>query len=389
MNALHRILIAGIAAASFAGIAAAQTVVTGTGNPDVDVAAVQAAVDRGGSIVLRGRFSFDNPPGMRGALPDVMATVLVSKEVSISGAWDEQGQMTTIDGGEIPFAIEAPGAAVRIERLRFVRPKLFGIFAYEVSGLAIESCVMDDVQPLPLPGVPSGLTSAVGIYVSTVLGLPTPERPGNPGNVSGKISILNNQVSAGRTADHGIGIMIGSVGSRETPADVGISGNTIRNTTLKGINAMQVIGHASIERNVVAMSVANAGPARGVAGIHCGGSGSYSISGNSIDVADPNAAGIRLRDYAALEAAVEHATITGNEVTMSAPEGAVFGLRNAGIEIMGLARGSVVQGNTIRGHARVGLSLAPDNVGNPAGNTFDRNDEKNLVSPGSEITSKK
>ena len=33
--------------------------------------------------------------------------------------------MTTIEGGDIPFAVEAPGASVRIERLRFVRPKPF------------------------------------------------------------------------------------------------------------------------------------------------------------------------------------------------------------------------------------------------------------------------
>ena len=80
MKALFRIFIAGMAAAvSFAGTAAAQTIVTGTGNPDVDIAAVQAAVDRGGAVVLRGHFSFDNPPAKRGALPDLMATVLVRK----------------------------------------------------------------------------------------------------------------------------------------------------------------------------------------------------------------------------------------------------------------------------------------------------------------------
>ena len=311
-----------------------------------------------------------------------MATILVSKEVTISGAWDEHGEMTAIDGGEIPFAVEARGAAVRIERLRFVRPKLFAIFVDEVNGLAIESCAIESVEPLPLPGNSSGLSSGLGIYVSTVLGLPTPERPGNPGNVSGKLSILNNQISGGGAADHGVGIMIVSVGTLEKPVEVDISGNTIRDSTLKGINVMQIGGQARIERNIVTTSVVYAGPAPGfIAGIHCGGSGSYLIAHNLINVADPNAAGIRIRGYPALGAAIERATITDNDVTMSAPEGAVLGVGSAGIEIMGLARGTVVQRNRIRGRARVALSVAPDKAGNPTGNTFDRNDQEHFISP--------
>jgi hypothetical protein len=129
MNALHRNLIAGIAAAGwFAGAGSAQTIVNGTGNPDIDIAAVQAAVDMGGRVMLRGSFSFNSPPAMRGTLPGLMATILVSKGVTISGTWDEHGQMTTIDGGDIPIAVEAAGAAVKIERLRFNRPQLFAIF---------------------------------------------------------------------------------------------------------------------------------------------------------------------------------------------------------------------------------------------------------------------
>jgi len=64
----RRILVIGIFAslALFTGMGGAQTVVVGTGNPDIDIAAVQAAVDRGGSILLRGHFSFNNPPPSTG-----------------------------------------------------------------------------------------------------------------------------------------------------------------------------------------------------------------------------------------------------------------------------------------------------------------------------------
>jgi Right handed beta helix region len=383
MKALHRILIVGIAAAaSFAGTVAAQTVVTGTGNADIDIAAVQAAVDRGGAVVLRGHFSFDNPPIRRGALPDLMAMILVSKEVTISGTWDEHGEMTAIHGGEIPFAVEARGNAVRIERLRFIRPKRYAIFVDAVSGLTIESCTIESVEPMPLPGNPTGMTYGFGIYVSTLLGLPSPERRGNPENVSGRLSILNNQIGVSGAADEGMGIMIVSVGDLENPVKVDISGNTIRNTTQKGINLKQIGGRARIERNIVTTSVVYTGPAQGfIAGIHCGGSGSYLITQNRIDVADPNGAGIRLRAYPGLGAAIEHAAIADNDVTMSVPEGAVLGARSAGIEILGLARENIAQRNRIRGRARVGLSMASDSTGSPAGNTFDRNDHANLISP--------
>src|SRR5437763_11509122 len=204
MRDLHRMFFAGIVAvASFTGTVAAQTVVVGTGDPDIDIAAVQTAVDGGGAVTLRGHFSFDNPPTRHGTLPDLMATILVSKEVTISGAWDERGEMTTIEGGEIPFAVEAPGAAVRIEKLRFLRPKLYGIFADAVSGLTIESCTIERLEPLPGPQQSTGMLYGSGITVATLLGLPNRERPGHPGNIAGTLSIPNNQISVSETADQG------------------------------------------------------------------------------------------------------------------------------------------------------------------------------------------
>src|SRR5690349_3082184 len=96
------------------GALAAQTVVVGTGDPVIDIPAVQAAVAHGGQVILKGRLSFDNPPLMQGMLPGLTATILIPKEVTISGTWDDRGEMTTIEGGEIPFAIEAPAGRVRI-----------------------------------------------------------------------------------------------------------------------------------------------------------------------------------------------------------------------------------------------------------------------------------
>src|SRR5215813_13000391 len=97
-----------------------RTLVVGTGDPEVDVPAVQAAVDQGGEVILKGHFSFDRPPTVPTPLGGPPATILVSKAVAISGARDEDdrmrheddrmrhedGEMTSIEGGTTPFWVE-------------------------------------------------------------------------------------------------------------------------------------------------------------------------------------------------------------------------------------------------------------------------------------------
>src|SRR5438309_3813901 len=121
MKISHRTLIVAVigAVAALAGTLAAQPlVVAGTGDPTVDVPAVQAAVDQGGQVVLMGHFSFDAPPTKPdGANYNRMVTV--SKQVAIWGAPDVNGEIPAIEGGFIPFFVEAPGAGVAIQGLRF------------------------------------------------------------------------------------------------------------------------------------------------------------------------------------------------------------------------------------------------------------------------------
>jgi hypothetical protein len=119
------------------------SVVIGTGNPDVDVPAIQTAVNLGGEVVLRGHFSFDAPPTIPTALEAVgipQATILISKAVAISGALD-----ASIEAGTIPFYVAAPGATVTIQRVRFVSPRKSAILVYAVSGLTIASCSIDGI----------------------------------------------------------------------------------------------------------------------------------------------------------------------------------------------------------------------------------------------------
>src|SRR5438874_1767494 len=104
MHAVLRKFIALIASvAALAGTVAAQpVVVVGTGDPDHDIPAVQAAVDRGGQVILKGHFSFNRPPTTpAGAHYSRMITL--SKGVAISGKRNAQREMATIESGFFPF----------------------------------------------------------------------------------------------------------------------------------------------------------------------------------------------------------------------------------------------------------------------------------------------
>src|SRR5690349_503382 len=170
-------------------------VVHGTGDPRVDIPAVQAAVDQGGEVILTGHFSFDAPatkplaPALE--VPAVglppSAEILIAKAVTISGPpEDEQGGLTTIDGGTVPFYIAAPGQSVTIRGLRFVRPTSAAILAYAVTGLEISSTRIEGVVPF------AQLSNGVGI--STGGGIPDPSTPGNPELVSGSLRIEGNDI---------------------------------------------------------------------------------------------------------------------------------------------------------------------------------------------------
>jgi hypothetical protein len=269
---------------AWAASASAQTVVVGKGNPDLDVPAVQAAVDQGGEVTLKGHFSFNRPPTVATATAFTggLATIRVSKAVAISGTQDgdtQDGEMTSIEGGRIPFYVEAPGASVTIQGLRFIRPRGDAIFVYAVTGLVIASCKIEGREPKPM-----GQTD--GIDINTTPDLPSSTNPGKPENISGTLLIVNKDIDlAGGTPLNlvgGVGVLIFSVGVPGAEVEVYVSGNTIRNTTEPAINIRRIAGRAYVERNVITTgSVTD--PATGPHAIRVVNSGSYVIAHNSID----------------------------------------------------------------------------------------------------------
>jgi hypothetical protein len=346
------LILAAIATLCLATSAAAQTVVVGTGNPDIDIPAIQAAVNRGGDVVLKGHFSFDRSPTIPTApagYPPAM--VLVSKAVAISG----DGELTSIDAGTIPFYVNAPGAHVSIQGLRFIRPKKDAVLVYAVRGLVIASCKVQGAVPVN--------HGSAGISIATSFNPPTAMNHGKPENVSGTLAIVNNviDVAGGTALDHTLGVLMFSVGVPGAQVEVDISGNTISNTTARSINLYHINGRAHIERNVITTSTilgnANVAFGRGTDVIHVTGTGSYLVSGNSVHSQWAAATGIRVQGQAA-EWPIIGAVVVDNDINMDAPEGTVFDANSAAIEVRGNAQDNIIQNNRIRGRARAALVVA-------------------------------
>jgi hypothetical protein len=352
--------------------AGTQTLV-GTGDPDIDVPAVQAAVDQGGEVILRGHFSFDRDPTIplapvfqESGYPQAM--VLVSRAVAISGARDEHDddEMTSIEAGTIPFYVEAPGAALTIRGLRFVRPAQDAILVYAVSGLVIASCKIEGARTV-------GSGNAQGIEIDTSAAV-IPQPPGHPENISGTLLIVNNDIdmsivtASSVTLPRSNGIVIFYVGVPGAEVAAYVSGNAIRNFHNRAMSIRGVGGRTYVEGNVIATGTVSGGPGTNQS-IFVGdlaGSNSYLIAHNSVDVqwATGSAAGIAVRQ------AIAHAIVVDNDVNMGAPEGTLFDDESAGIEINGNSHDNVVQGNRITGHARAALSVGPPTIGDPANNAF-------------------
>ena len=102
------------------------TIVVGTGNPLIDVPAVQSAVDQGGTVLLKGTFDFGidsgnhiSVPGRAGAAQEVKgkSTVFIFKQnVTILGVKDKKGNLlTVVKNGMPPFWIGWDGNVTRTQ----------------------------------------------------------------------------------------------------------------------------------------------------------------------------------------------------------------------------------------------------------------------------------
>ena len=373
---------------AFAATATAQDItVVGTGDSNVDAPAVQAAVDQGGRVVLKGHFSFDAPPTAAeqpGGEP--FGTIRISKTVAISGTLDDQGQMTAIESGTDPFYVEAPGAHVSIKGLHFLHSQAHVIRVVAAGALVISSNKIE--------GVASTGGNVLGILIGAVSGVPSGDQLGEAGNISGTLLIANNDIDMQEQAGHNyLAIVVFAAGrSPDQEVDLHISGNHIINSNERPINVYSIGGRAYIERNVITTTGGagvNVAPSGDV--IHIVGPGSFLIAHNTIDCqwTSGQQAGIRLQTRPGQ--AVSQAVIVDNDVKMSAPEGTKFGAPSAAIEVRGTGDGNMVLNNRIRGRANFALSVASsvpgtsDFTGVPQNTVFLMNDLTGFTSAQADV----
>lgn len=337
------------------------TVVTGQNDAAIDVPAVQQAVDAGGTVVLRGTFSFEgvNHPG-----PDVAPPLMLGHVILVANAVTIRGEDAEIVGSGVPaegefqaaFLVHAPAEDITIEGLRFVEPSNAAIRVVGAGDLRIADSEVDGVTPTVVTLPFGSLTAAAGLHVLN--------------GPFGAVTVLDNQVRVGGSEeDVTSGINISGPSN-----SVEVVGNQVDETTSHAISLRDVEGPALIERNVVVTGPVGRGGGEGefVDALRVLGTGEYRILHNELDCAFGNGAVVRV-------AATTNAVVRHNEIVSSIPEMEEPGAESAGVQVRGSATGNEVSENLIHGRGRVAISVVhsdfgPDKPygtdGNPADNTF-------------------
>ena len=126
-----------------------ETVVKGFNDPKRDVKAVQDAVDRGGTVVLKGKFNFGDD-----------GQIVIKKDIKILGEVNEQGTpKTQVIGGRETFfsplpskeaTPSVPGPKINIENIHFDKANWTPIHIAYTSGAKIAGNKITNVSPFPL-----------------------------------------------------------------------------------------------------------------------------------------------------------------------------------------------------------------------------------------------
>ncbi|MDI6755079.1 MAG: right-handed parallel beta-helix repeat-containing protein [Thermodesulfobacteriota bacterium] len=227
---LSVLLITGFLTLEIHSVTAQQTVI-GQDNPAVDVEVVQAAVGKGGEILLKGTFDF----GEKGS-------VTINKDVKIVGERDSQGILITkVKGGlrtflsPLPAQLppQVPGPKIAIQYIHFDGTQAFPIYIAYCSGATIAGNKITNVRPIVTPQ----MNFSVGIMVGTNWIQPAATRKYQPGAVTGIITIVDNDLDMANDTPaktFGQGIFV----HWATGITLQVSGNTVKNCSRNSIEAM-------------------------------------------------------------------------------------------------------------------------------------------------------
>lgn len=226
--------------------------VVGTGNPAVDVPAVQAAVDRGGRVHLVGTFDFGDS-----------GRVELRKDVAITGEVDASGSPTTvINGGDWtffapmdPFPPTRPGPKVSVRGIHFKQSRGAPIHLAYSGGADISGNVITDIRRRPF----TSFFRRAGVLIgprdaASEPGSGIPSTVIFPMLITGAISITDNVIDvtgSDPTTTSGVGTFVNLTAG----ADVYVARNEVTGCTRNCLDVIDIAldaagnGSAVIEDN--------------------------------------------------------------------------------------------------------------------------------------------
>lgn len=169
------------------------TILTGSDTPETDLKAVQDAVDKGGTVLLKGTFNF----GEKGQ-------VKIKNDIEISGEKDDNGRpLTKISGGFWPFhsplpstelPLPGPGPKIMINHIHFDGAIWTPMHFPYTSGAEIYGNKITNVKPYGLPRKWEG-GETLWVHAGALLGNRFAHKEKIlPGATTGLLTFKNNEV---------------------------------------------------------------------------------------------------------------------------------------------------------------------------------------------------
>jgi hypothetical protein len=236
------------------------SVVTGKNNAENDIKAVQEAVDKGGTVLLKGVFNF----GQKGR-------VNIKNDIEISGESDSKGNpLTKIMGGFWTFhsplpstepPLPGPGPKMKIRNIHFDGAVWTPMHFPHTSGAEISGNKITNVHPFPIPlKWPGGekLLVSAGALLGTRF---AHKEKILPGAVTGNLIVNDNNIDL-RCKNPKMTMGQGVFFLWTWGATIEIKGNRIRNVSRNSVesldNYLDEEGRGSVlvaENNIVTPAV--------------------------------------------------------------------------------------------------------------------------------------
>jgi hypothetical protein len=308
------------------------TTVYPTGSFPLDVQNVQAAIDRGGTVILKATNAAGQLTAFDFGPPDPVTGTGVNLTTDVSILGERVGPYaTTIEGGYIPILGFVP-VKTTIQGIDFEGPLDSPIVLVSSTGADIIGNRIRGIVPVPLF---FGFTEAEGIFVS---GFDDPQHA-----ITGRIRIADNIIEMS-DGDFANGMQFD-----EVSADIEVSGNNVQflqsNGVVQtiGILVFRSHGKANVVNNLVTMGPGD--PDAFPSGIFVGGHAEarYMISSNTVITNHPNADGIDVLGFS-FSGPTQHAVIEGNHVVTHSSISTA-----GGIAFVGAVKNSLTAANRIEG----------------------------------------